>query len=168
MVLVVPALIFIFLRLFGENKFDVPVQHPDGLNIPGCQKQNAPHQVPAIDSLGLDQPVYHLIYVQGEPVDRYKLNELKRISLNNPDVSLLLFFYNEPSASLAENYREQNWNIFIMENEQLEELNRCGFGNITKHPLIFTDPEQHIRGYYDIDRKKELDRLEGEIKILME
>jgi protein SCO1/2 len=166
-ILLLPALVFIFLRYFGENKFDVPVQHPEGLRISDCNKQGAPHKVPAIDSLRLDQDIFQLLYVDSGSIDKLELNELRRISENYPEIEVLLFFADKESALLTKDYSSDNWYLFILKNELLKELNRCGFGNINNQSLILKDPEQQVRGYYDINQKKEMDRLEGEIQILI-
>lgn len=156
-----------FLRFFGENKYDVPVQHPEGLNIAGCDNLQAPHKIPGVDSLRLDHDNFQLIYINTTSTNKLHLNELRRTSENNPELEILLFFTNEESAELTAEYKSDNWHIFIINNEQLEELNRCGFGNINNHSLILKDPERQVRGYYDIKEKEEVDRLEGEIQILI-
>lgn len=166
-ILLFPALVFILLRHFGENKFKVPVQHAEGLNIADCNKGSAPHKIPAIDSLRLDKKVYQLLFINISSVDKLQLNELRRISQSFPEIEVVLFFKDEETASLTKSYSSENWYIFIIKNDLLKELNRCGFGNINNHSLILKDPERQIRGYYDINEKKEMDRLEGEIKILM-
>lgn len=166
-ILLFPALIFILLRHFGENKFDVPVQHPEGLNLAECDNQEAPHKVPAIDSLRLTRDIFQLLYVNSGSIDKIHLNELRRISISYPEIEILLFFADEESAKLTADYKSDNWHIFIIKNELLEELNKCGFGNINNLPLVLKDPERRVRGYYDISQKKEMDRLEGEIQILI-
>lgn len=168
-ILLLPALVFIFLRNFGENKFDVPVQHPAGLDVAGCNNQEeAPHKIPAIDSLRLDQEAFQLLYISSDSIDKLQLNELRRISENYPETEVLLFFTNKQAASLTADYSSENWHIFIIKNELLKELNRCGFGNINNQSLILKDPRRQVRGYYNINQKKEMDRLEGEMQILLE
>ena len=168
LILVLPGLVFTFLKMFGENKFDVPVFYSEGLNISDCPDSKGPHKIPAIDSLGLSGKEYKLIYVNNQMPSKEQLNELRRISMNNPEVDLLLFYSNEADSGSYENYRQENWELRQLKKQDLQELNHCGFGNIDNQSLLLTDPERQIRGFYDLNQKKELDRLEGEIKILTE
>ena len=165
-VLALPALIFLFLYLFGNNQFDVPIQHPEGLGFSDCPDTGTPHTVPDIDTLSLSPGDYKLVFMAND-LSRLQLNELRRISSNFPEVTFPVILQNDSSRNLAMNYKQENWSLFNLEITRFMELNRCGFGNISGKELILIDEFNRIRGYYSIDDQKELDRLEGEIKILL-
>lgn len=166
-VLAVPSLIFIFLHQFGQNEFDVPVQHAEGLNFDGCpEKSKVPFEVPVIDTLGIEKGEYKVVFIEQDTLTKAQLNDLRRVTQNHPGIDFI-FLYHSPLEIKIKEYKQQNWNLFNLKKNKLKELNRCGFGNIDNHSLVLIDPEQHVRGYYELT-KKELDRLEGELKILTE
>lgn len=165
-VLILPAIIFSFLKLFGENRFDVEILHTEGLNVVGCESNGMPHQVPAIDSLALTVNELKVVYIDFEKLTKDRINEIRRLSQNHPQVEFSLIIMENENLHIAEEYIQENWTISTIKNQDLEELNRCGFGNIDSQDLILVDADRHVRGYYDFSDRRELDRLEGELKIL--
>ncbi|MGK7390436.1 MAG: hypothetical protein ACNS60_08795 [Candidatus Cyclobacteriaceae bacterium M2_1C_046] len=164
-ILAVPSLVIIFLHQFGENKFDVPLQHPEGLSIKGCPDKNeGALKVPVIDSLGIEEGEFKVIFIEQGSITKAQLNDLRRVSQNHTDIDFI-FLHHSPLNLKTEEYRQENWQFYKVKKYELKELNLCGFGNTNGQPFVLVDPEQHVRGYYALS-KKELDRLEGELMIL--
>lgn len=164
-ILAVPSLIFIFLHQYGQNQFDVPVQHPEGINIEGCpNKPEGPFTVPVMDSLGIKEGEYQVVFIEQDEITKAQLNDMRRISQNHSVINFI-FLHHSPLNLQTEEYRQKNWQIYSIKKNDLKELNSCGFGNINGQSLVLIDPDQHVRGYYALS-KKELDRLEGELMIL--
>lgn len=166
-VLLIPSLIFLFLHQFGQNEFDVEIQHKEGLKVDDCPSaMDKPFTVPEIDSLNIVANDYQLVYLDHGQLSKNELNELRRVSQNNPSIDLIILYLTNSEYLIAD-YKQENWSYFKLKKEDLKELNRCGFGNINNNALVLIDPDQHVRGYYSTERK-ELDRLEGELIILLE
>lgn len=166
-VLLLPTLIFLFLYSFGENKFEVDIQHPEGLSIKDCPKSHtAPFKAWQIDSLNIREGEFQLVYIEKNKISKEDLNQLRRITQNIFHIPFIFLYHSNAKDEIKE-YVQENWSIYKLKKSDLEELNRCGFGNINNNSLILIDTDQHVRGYYALDNK-ELDRLEGEIKILLE
>jgi hypothetical protein len=143
--LLLPGLIFVFLRKFGKNEFNIPVYYETGVEEPGtCGTYPVPYRVP--DS------VMQVIYTDNKPMlvvvdtDNDVKRNLTRLSteLNN-SFSIVL-----PDSKNA-------WALW----------QDCVF--IIRKPwtAVLVDTHGQIRGYYAPSTREETDRLLVEIRILL-
>lgn len=154
--LVLPGLIFVFLKFFGHNEFDVQTYYQTEITPPaGC---NGPYTLP------------------------YQL----------PD-SILSHLSHDPSVPLALLWRDGSRSLAEMNRlEQLKgvELDILGAGRDTTvvvgrriaidknifecslllhepYNAVLVDSARRIRGYYELSRRDEVDRLMLEVDILL-
>jgi hypothetical protein len=146
--LVVPVLVFVFLKFFGRNKFEIPIFHQSQIEeITDCNYQfDAPYLVPdsTIQSLGCrlgETILVVFINLQGEnklrieeesAANRFKIVDLTDSSLINFNKEMLSCVLIKPPATNA----------------------------------VLIDSKKQIRGYYALDNREEMDRLQVELKIL--
>ncbi|MBL7863742.1 MAG: hypothetical protein JNK10_02625 [Cyclobacteriaceae bacterium] len=153
--LLLPGLVFVFLKYAGSNQFDIPVLHEQGIvGLPGyCgQSPTVPYHLP--DSIWE--------YLNG-----------KRRSANViafPDHALT-----EAPGILNAVAREVGDNdvllvdadLLQLDSASMVKLRTCIFAVQAPRQTVLFDHEGRIRGYYDIRSRDEVDRLRVELKILL-
>ena len=151
--LALPGLIFVFLKRFGKNEFNIPIyyaQRADSLNaVCGTHFQD-PYTVP--DSV---------------------LNKL-----NWKPVKATVWFFGNGKQTIEANrlFNEFDVHDFSLRAEmgingghvaELPRWQSCAFFVTEKKPIILMDEQKRIRGYYGSDSLDEMDRLIVEMKILL-
>ncbi|MFN8890711.1 MAG: hypothetical protein ACK5WF_24845 [Cyclobacteriaceae bacterium] len=145
--LLLPVLVFVFLKFFGKNKFDIPVFHEDRVEVSGnCDQTYAvPYRVPRESLLALHA-------VEGDPT--------------------VVVFYNlvgENKTRLDNEMSSKKMNLILasglMNEQELQRL-MCIFVVPSGSNAVLVDGERRIRGYYQLDGRDETDRLLVELKIL--
>ena len=166
-VLILPVGIFLFLKKFGENRFEVPIYHEKGLVFEGegCNTESAPHIVPAI------LPGYS--YESGLSIIFFR-----EMDWNVPGgeyeqvVRVCEFIEDKPVRTfrISENSLEGSLCVsdVSVEKEKVEVWKKCGFALDDVGQWVLVDDLGRIRGYYEIDDREEADRLFMEIDILLE
>ena len=194
--LVIPALIFTFLRFFATNHYNIPYYHP-------LEEASGRVRMNGKDTLYYSVVSLNVMTVKGSPVVphpfRGKLtvvhyqpgtctdscevlvNNLERIyDLRSGVKSLNLLTV---SDSLSDVVRKnpayigrEGWLLGIVDKGDLKNVLHETFRFQTEIPkvktnsiesrLILIDSDEHIRGYYNGFDKEEIDRLMAEIKIL--
>lgn len=160
--LAIPLSIFIFLRIFGENKFDIPIQHTDGVKdkIGECDYGNGQFLVP--DSL-LGSSGLFVVFI-------YEARELSPNTLDNQYERIReLFKSNMPEMKVftSDNITLDNVDIIKYPEQTLQQVMNCGFVTNIPNQYILIDAKRRIRGYYSTELD-EVDRLIVEIKILIQ
>ena len=149
--LALPVAVFVFLKIFGENEFNVPLLHQDG-TIPSPENcdfsYKAPYTIP--DSL------IDILHLKAE--------------------DSLYVFYFDPStgAAMRRVATEAKWlpvqivdrSFFPHETDE-RIIRECIL--LLKPPasVALVDHRNRIRGYYDGSDRDEIDRLLVEIKIIL-
>lgn len=145
-VLCFPALIFIFLKFFGQNVFDVPLLHEEAVTAPaGCgYHYEAPYRVAdsVMQRMGKSAPFSLVVFAGREPVENRVYNEFSKEAVR--------------MVGAAE----------LSENPSL--LKQCILLAPPETDLVLVDTGKRIRGYYSVGDQDELDRLIVELKILLE
>lgn len=145
--LLLPVSIFVFLKLFGKNEFDVPAFYQDKAPIAksGCDyRYGVPYHV--ADSL--------LLAMEGEYKKKLYLVHFSDLTprlkdeIDNTEVSTL------PARQLV---RESD----------VEKLKSCNLIATQNQDLVLVDGEGKIRGYYDSGDREEIDRLLLEVEIIL-
>ena len=142
--LLLPVIVFIFLKMFGRNQFDIPVYHKDSVElIAGCER------------------AFEAPYVIADSVTAeigWKGNEATLISFSEiPSEGLM---------RLKEDFEPSQLQIVSLNESKFARL-RCVFLVSEKYNAVLLDGKKQIRGYYQLTSRDEADRLLMEISILL-
>jgi len=188
--LAIPVAIFLFLKFFGDNAFEVPILFDDG--ITGCPNSIGAHVVPEFEYVGeggekinsskhKDFLVFGVLDVATPKINKELFVELVRIqdAFYETGVPYFVLFIKgnpEEASELRTSLREiglmkQYGDIAYMDENTLEEFLTCGIALIKNKTESFTnfvlvDTHRRIRGFYDGLDMKETDRLILELRIL--
>lgn len=146
---VLPGLIFLFLKIFGNNHFEIPIYYKDGLtDVPVDCRLTTKGQYYLSDSLlhSVKWKKGTTLWIAGASSSEWK--ELNHALKNEKPRMVQLI--NLDSLASANVQRIKNCDLLI------------------KKPwnTVLTDDQKRIRGYYSLSSREELDRLEIEIEIL--
>ena len=146
--LLLPVVIFIFLRLFGKNEFAVPLLYEDGVsNAPATCNVNYPSPYLVPDSI---------------------VSQIKE----NPSEILVLIFSDQPSTEMQVVREEFDQDaVMIKSASSLNFANKkflaeCILLMSAPNEIVLIDSENRIRGYYK-NTREEVDRLILELKIVL-
>ena len=184
--LAIPVSIFLFLKFFGNNEFEVPVLYENG--IPGCEQGQKPHQVPSVQLTGPDNSiietgkldgylVYGFLANQDSLNLRQRIIQLVRIQdafyeIGSPTFVLLTnrqeYFENIQSESMDLGLLSQGYHLGVVENQNLQNFLKCGIGldESASKKLVLVDTDKIIRGIYDGSEMEQTEQLILELKIL--
>jgi hypothetical protein len=162
LILVLPVGIFLFLKFFGRNEFNIPVYYENGIpaDTLGCTYPDiTPYQV--MHNLPVEGPL--VILLDGEDsrlktADRNNL--IRRIQSNSPEGVNIVMYYQADDIP-----DPLNDVIFIPSDAAKWDQITCLFVTDSKRQLILLDNQNQIRGYYGTELD-EVDRLLVELDIL--
>ena len=149
--LLFPATIFVFLKLFGRNEFQVPVLHENSVpdvNAKCNFSYNIPYRIADSVVSSLDPNRNDSVYVVN--FDRRFDEALSRISVE---------FKNDPVAVFTSSDMEKG--------PEAPVLRECVFLMQADTSIAVFDNRKRIRGYYDGGDRDEVDRMIVEIKIIL-
>lgn len=147
--LLLPIVVFLFLKAFGKNEFTIPVyfekemaEHPTA-----CQfNYVTPYSVP--DS------VMKAIGWKGESV-------VLIIADHSPEV-------NRNLKHLAQEFKPEDFQLISSSNtSEWDNWHSCFFFLKKPWSAVLVDTDRKIRGYYEPGSREEMDRLIVEMKILL-
>lgn len=155
--LLLPGLIFVFLKYAGKNEFNIPVYYGEGVKDPpkDCDR-NYPARYLIPDAI------------------------LRSANDNKPEAYVLVFPQKEMNTekvnSFMENIQDEfgsetvwlkDAHDFMTDSLTFAELKNCIFLVRDPWQAVAFDRKGQIRGYYDIRLRDEVDRLRVELKILL-
>jgi hypothetical protein len=163
--LALPGLIFVFLKFFGQNEFEVQVYYKEGLPPDSiCNStSSAPYAVAdsvfrKIGSEGKSAARIIAVY----PFIKDDLSELNRIATKyQPDSVSTIIVSGIPNLPKSElqviqlNYDSFGWVV------------TCSLWVREPWSVVLIDKQNQIRGYYDGSRRDEMDRLDLELSIIL-
>ena len=137
--LVLPVLIYFFLKLFGSNRFDLPVMHRSDTEWPAsCQRPDVfPFSVADSVLSRSDKPVLVIFRITDQET-------LIRLPLEI-DSAKVIFRWEEPAGV---------------------GVHPCAFGATPDAGAVLIDQENRVRGIYKALTREEADRLIMETKII--
>ncbi|MFZ6002220.1 MAG: hypothetical protein ACOYW3_17035 [Bacteroidota bacterium] len=140
--LLLPGLIFVFLKKFGKNEFNLPVYYTDGVTENKCGwVYSTPYVLP--DSLWAYEKKKATLFVVSEDVEGRK--NLKKLIRD--------FDQNEYTVAVVPSH--------------LTQLRECVLLASEVWGVVLVDDKKQIRGYYDPTTREEIDRLRMEMSILL-
>lgn len=171
--LVLPVVVFVFLKFFGKNEFAVPVLFEDGIATPvGCEsfRYDVPYSIPdtllanitwnSSDSISL------VVFGDATNAEQQEQSiQFNRIFTEFPTDNfkvILLSETNNVEQSELENVR------IVRVNWQYESSVRsCVFLLKPTDNTVLLDSKKRIRGQYNTTNREDVDRLIMEIKIML-
>lgn len=190
LLLALPVFIWLFLKFFGQNRFEVPVYYEEGTSQQGCPDDQQPHVIPpfSLQSLSKDVPATEkmlngrvsAVFFLNPPCDAaciQVMEELARVQdvfeKQGPVQLITISNFKADARELATrfNSREDRWKFLMGESQEVQDLKRCGFV-LTQPPetnpsVVLIDEKRRIRGYYAGTDPEDMDRLILEIRILL-
>lgn len=140
-----PILVFIFLKFFGRNEFEVPVYYAEGVerNISGCNSYPTPYVIgdSALNAWGWTRAKATLIVLNEKGIE----NNLARI---------------------ADLFEPGDYTTLKL-NDAPYEVKTCMLLAGDSSRVVMIDDKKQIRGYYTPVTGKERDRLAVELRILL-
>lgn len=181
LLILLPVLIFLFLKIFGANQFDIPVLYSNGvgdtLQYNTCIDRNERAYVvenPLINT-GKNK-VIHFERMDG-PVLKTRLEELEKVQdvfYNNTNIHLTTYLNTSsinPDAIKGYDHRitfmDQFWSFEQLDSSLWAKLKFCDLVmSDLDNRVVLVDAKNQIRGYYNIMEREETDRLILELRIL--
>ncbi len=167
--MVVPIGIFIFLKVFGENKFAVEPLYQTGtitVNSECGVNYTTPYSVSdtVLKDLQWNNTDSLTLYIFDQPtVDEKALNI--RISESYSENQIRHYIISSDSTKVAATGNEPV--VLWKDNVTIEQLRECFFLMENKTNAVLIDKQKRIRGYYALADRAEADRLLVEVKIIV-
>ena len=149
--LLLPVAIFVFLKIFGENEFNVPLMHQEGgIERPeNCDfSYTTPYTIP--DSL------------------------IELLHLTTQDSLYVFYFDASVSTAMKRVATEAKWlSVHIIDRSSFPRgtdehiVRECILLMKPPASVALVDHKNRIRGYYDGSDRDEIDRLLVEMKIIL-
>lgn len=154
-----------FLKGFGDNKFEIPIFYKNGIAIEGCDIQNSTTHLVEFDAYTLqgEQLFYFPKWVNDDEFYR----QCYRIKSKHP---YLVF----TAIADSSNYKIIENILLVSDERHLYDIANCslvlGQDKAISEPifnqLVLADKKKRIRGYYNGNELEEMDRLDVELDIL--
>ena len=152
--LLVPGLIFVFLKFAGSNRFDIPVYPQEGMPLhSACAGEiQRPYYLPdsAWEALGSStQTRAIVVQFPTEGFDAAEVDQAVR-------------------EEIGENVSFVSMDQFAADSALLIRWKSCVYLVEPPRQTVLVDNQRRIRGFYDLRSRDEIDRLRVELKILLE
>ena len=195
--LAIPVLIYIFLQLFGENYYSIPVYYQKGFEAGelNCNPSSGQHYVNLIHEVKPERTnftlnekitVFSFLNEDCNQDCQEKFNQLSRLTgiFNESDSVQVLSFVLKDSVTnnnnnfvdqLNNNRESKAWQFIQVKENEIREFYQCELllasdtlpGDNYSDRFVLIDKKSRIRGYYDALSLEEVDRLILEIRILL-
>jgi protein SCO1/2 len=167
-VLLAPIFVFLFLKEFGTNKFELPVYYPEGNPIAECDRSDGPHKLSKEIIFNNDLKLPALFYLTSNEQSEY-YSDLHNVLSKYPAVDIWALS-TEKSVVAQERVKS-----LIVYSKDYSELINCelvlGEDHWLNEPLtnkyVLIDAQRRIRGYYECDNLDDIERLDVELDILL-
>jgi len=159
--LLIPIAIFLFLKFFGDNRFDIPVYYEDGKpdHFKECRADQKEGQYYVQTTGDIQLPATFLFLEGDKSFSGLDVSNIhNRLKESVGPINHVVFSIDSTEGISQSKYLDSS--AFV---QQM----RCNFVTDTVNQFILVDSERKIRGYYNTDRE-EVDRLIVELKILLE
>ncbi|QCK14635.1 hypothetical protein [Mangrovivirga cuniculi] len=168
-ILAVPAFIFVFLHSFGRNHFDTQTYYPNGVDsvLSNCVKKTSgqyrvSHSFFSNDSI-------NVFLLNSDPVIHSGLTSTWESWFNAYYEMPVSFKQILPESLCLQNTYSID-NIQCVNSEEMEEL-YCDLivkeESLNNPYGVLINEDKVIKGYFELNDRKEIDRLFSEIQILL-
>ena len=169
-VLLAPIFVFIFLKEYGSNKFELPVYYPEGNPITECDRGGEQHELTAEILFTNDILRFPLlIYAPAKDQNKY-YSDLNNVLSKYPNVKIRALLNTEGNVVVQDGIQS-----FSLGSEEYDKFINCelvlGEDLWLKEPItnkyVLIDSQRRIRGYYEVDNLDDIERLDVELDILL-
>lgn len=156
--LLLPGIIFVFLKYFGKNEFAIPVYYKNGIDSVSVicgGDYSKPYALPdsILQAIGADKKQARVVIFEPTQTSKTELNRLTDIfRLEEFTKSEVTVQHGDLSGISETRYRRWTSCIFFIREP---------------YNVILVDDENRIRGYYAVNSREEMDRLILEMQILL-
>ncbi|MEL7004482.1 MAG: hypothetical protein AAFN93_17375 [Bacteroidota bacterium] len=170
LILALPISIFVFLKEFGNNKFEIPIYYENGINnsFDECSGvSGGQFYAYSLKANNAELTTANLFIFYQQDVDLSQ-NELSNIWSRLQDVfkqKSVGFVTYTPESNVLN--MSEGIGVEILSEEDFKRKMHCDAVTDTVNQFILVDKMSRIRGYYDFELE-EVDRLIVETKILIE
>lgn len=147
--LALPGLIFIFLKIFGRNHFDIPVYYKDGITD-SLNECSGAHQ----GQYFLPDSVLTIFKCKNDVTSLF----VDDSEINSKAVEKLKFSFKDQLQIISLN---------SLELTRLKGIKKCTLFLNEPWKAVLVDKQKRIRGYYAFTSLEETDRLNVEVEILL-
>jgi hypothetical protein len=148
--LLLPVVVFIFLKMFGHNEFEVPLMHKDGVA-----------KVPTDCNFEYSKP--------------YVIHDSLASALFQTNSNLILINFASDNKRVEQALEKfESGEIGIIDGEktfstmsEADVIKRCAMLLEFPYDLVLVDRGRNIRGYYQTGDRDDLDRLKAELTIIL-
>jgi hypothetical protein len=142
--LLLPVSIFVFLKIFGQNQFDVPVPYASGVaeKPAGCSfDYGVPYYLPDSVFNAISPVTAHVYVVNFSPEEKVVSDRVSE-EFESRDVRIV-----SPAFS--------------------DQTKKCALLLKKPYDVVLIDEQKQIRGFYVANTREEIDRLLIEISIIL-
>lgn len=180
LLIILPIVIFLFLKGFGRNEFTIPIYYEQGLgdslSTPCLDRAKSQYYVNSPFTEEGKIKLIHFERIDG-PLTLFRLEELERVQdvFGEDSEVELITSVNEKSMKVQEVNDYKNriqffdgfWKRQQLDSLAWADLKFCDMAmSDLDNRVVLVDKQNRIRGYYNIAERDETDRLILELRIL--
>ena len=175
--LLLPVLIFVFLKMFGKNQFDIPVYNHTKLSKEvKCDNITTPHVVGELRTEKATIAANHIVniyHLLGSEANELAMRGLMKVNDRLDGEEAVIHSISESGNNfsipeLSNKYQIGGiWHINEADESTLTYFVDCELMITGNESLVLVDKQGRIRGYYNGANEEETDRLILESKILL-
>ena len=175
LLLAIPVLIYLFLKLFGSNTFQIPEYYSEGIHSELCGiSTNQSFQISIHDTLSTSNNFNDkimLFFVHSDLNENLTkmAKELERIILSQSSSGITVIGLRD---SISQFPLFDGVSYITLSRKNLGEFINCNLLVFQEEPdtpyhyIVMVDANRRIRGYYNGSKFDEYDRLAAELDIL--
>ncbi len=166
-VLTLPGAFFVFLKKYGHNTYAIPIQHEQGISLLDCENNSAPFQAEEklLQTYAIKLPA---LFYFDDGFGLYNKQQVEETLLAYEAIGVYKLTYDsliDVRAGQARQWQPAGLNEFI--NCVLVMGEDTRLSEPVPMKVVLLDRDRHIRGYYQVKRGKELERLATELTIFV-
>lgn len=163
--LLLPVLIFLFLKSFGKNEFDVPALFTDSVTTPvSCNMYSYKAPYVISDSVlqeiswNKDDSLTILVFDDGNKVNRNerKIHITRIFTEFKAELLTVIHVYNSATVTDAKSDRLITHSL---EEEDFLRVRNCIFLLSPENDAVIIDRHKRIRGQYNLLKREDADRM---------
>ncbi len=167
-VLLAPIFVFLFLKEFGSNKFELAIYYPEGNPLAECDRSDRQLKISNEQLFTNNSSLPSLFYVPAKEQNEY-YSDLNNVLSKYPSVGVWAIFIEDRVVA------KEGVNWFSLIKQGGFEFINCvlvlGEDHWLKEPItnkyVLIDGQGRIRGYYECDNLDDIERLDVELDILL-